>query len=763
MSFVENPVTSSTSRPVGVRLRSDVRFERQSYHGEISWVAKDPVALRYFRLREEEYAVLQMLDGKTTLDKIKNDIEREFAPLVVEHSELQSLIGSFHQFGLVLSNTEGQGEQLFKRRSEMIRRKWLGRLASLLWIKLPGIDPERFLAWGYPKVRWFFTRWCMTCCGILALSALLLVLIHIDEFYAKLPGFYQFFSMQNAFMMMIALAFAKILHEFGHGFSCKHFGGECHEIGVLFLVFTPCLFCDTSDSWMLRNKWHRAAIGAAGMYVEVVLASISTFVWWYTQPGMVHYLALNVMFISSVSTVIFNANPLLRYDGYYILADIWEVPNLAQKSRGALMGILQEQCLGMPWRNEWDLSPRRRYSFALYAMASVFYRWFIMIFILWFLSEVFEPYGLQVIGHFLIAMSLITLIVMPLWKTFKFFRVPGRIRQVKKVRLAITVATVCGVILAVALVPVPHHVMTTLVIQPRDAERVYVNVPGVLGKVDVKSDEAAGIDCVEIEESDEIDLEAGDYVNANQPLVKLTNLEIDLEIVNLKGERDRLEIHLKTLRLRQEDKEAESQIRQNEAALLSLKERLQRRLEDQDRLTLKAPIDGYILPPPETPAPSTTDLNLPVWSGTPLDKKNLGCWLETGTPFCLIGDPDRLEAVLVIDQSDIEFVRQDQTVQIKLDEYPTRTIRGKINEIAKIDLKVAPRELSNKSGGELSTETDKGGAERPMSASYQALVPIENFDRQLLSGYRGRARIHTGNRTLGQMLVRYLLETLRFR
>ena len=124
----------------------------------------------------------------------------------------------------------------------------------------------------------------------------------------------------------------KVLHEFGHGLSCKHFGGECHEMGVMILVLTPCLYCNVSDSWMLPNKWHRAAIGAAGMYVEVVLASICTFIWWFTEPGLFNYLCLNVMFICSVSTVMFNANPLLRYDGYYILADILEIPNLRQKA-----------------------------------------------------------------------------------------------------------------------------------------------------------------------------------------------------------------------------------------------------------------------------------------------------------------------------------------------------------------------------------------------------------------------------------------------
>ena len=100
----------------------------------------------------------------------------------------------------------------------------------------------------------------------------------------------------------------------------------------MLLVFTPCLYANVSDSWMLPNKYHRAFIGAAGIYVEAILASIATFIWWFSEPGLLNYLALSVMFICSVSTVLFNGNPLLRFDGYYILMDLLEIPNLRQKA-----------------------------------------------------------------------------------------------------------------------------------------------------------------------------------------------------------------------------------------------------------------------------------------------------------------------------------------------------------------------------------------------------------------------------------------------
>ena len=168
-----------------------------------------------------------------------------------------------------------------------------------------GIDPDRLLNWLDPYIGWVFTRGAVLVSLVLALAALILVTVQWDAFHAKLPTFNEFFASKNWLWLALTMSVTKILHEFGHGLSCKHFRGECHEMGVMILVLTPCLYCNVSDSWMLPNKWHRAAIGAAGMYVELVLASISTFIWWFSEPGLLHYLALNVMFISSVSTILF--------------------------------------------------------------------------------------------------------------------------------------------------------------------------------------------------------------------------------------------------------------------------------------------------------------------------------------------------------------------------------------------------------------------------------------------------------------------------
>jgi putative peptide zinc metalloprotease protein len=338
MVTLADSLVSSSARAMPLRMRPDLHARQHRYLGQLYWVIKEPVGLHYFRFQEEEYAILQMLDGRTSLDQIKVEFERRFPPEKVTVEELGHFVGTLHRNGLVISDAAGQGEQLLERRRQRKLRMLAGSLANILAVRFKGIDPNNILTWMYPKLRWMYSLPARIACIGLALAALLLVLVQFDSFHNKLPTFHQFFEAKNWIYMGLVLAVTKIIHEFGHGLTCKHFGGECHEMGVMFLVLTPCLYCNVSDSWMLPNKWHRAMIGAGGMYIEIVMASIATFLWWFSAPGLLNQICLSVMFICSVSTVLFNANPLLRFDGYYILSDVMEIPNLRQKASTILNG-----------------------------------------------------------------------------------------------------------------------------------------------------------------------------------------------------------------------------------------------------------------------------------------------------------------------------------------------------------------------------------------------------------------------------------------
>ncbi|HUG93308.1 MAG TPA: hypothetical protein VML55_20880, partial [Planctomycetaceae bacterium] len=380
----------STRRPIPLECRQDLVVERIEYQGIGSFVIKDPVGLKYHRLQPEQYTALKLLDGVRSLEEVRDEVQRQFPTLHLKPVDVQHLITDLHRKGLVYSHRAGQGVELLKQRRENRRRKLLQQLRSVLYLRLPGWDPERALDALYrlAPIRGLFRPWCVAACLVFVASAWLLLLVNFGTFRARLPEFQQFFGWPNLMYMWGTLAVCKVIHEFGHGLSCKHFGGECHEMGVMLLVFSPCLYCDVTDSWMLRNKWKRIMIAAAGMYIEIILSAAAIYVWWNTTPGLIHHLALNVFFVTTVTTVIFNANPLMRFDGYYMMADWLEIPNLRPKSDKLLRDKFAWHCLGIETRPDPFMPETGIGWFVTYAIAAALYRWVILFGITLFLYTV---------------------------------------------------------------------------------------------------------------------------------------------------------------------------------------------------------------------------------------------------------------------------------------------------------------------------------------------------------------------------------------
>jgi len=595
MVTLHDSLVSSSARAISIRKRPDLVARRQHYLGRTYWVVKDPVGLQYFRFQEEEFAILQMLDGTISMDEIKERFEDEFPPQKITLDELQQFLGMLHRSGLVVADVTGQGRQLRLRRDKRKRQEWLQTLGNILCIRFKGFDPERVLNFLYPYFRWFFSVPALAFCLLLALSALMLVLAEFDVFRSKLPEFKDFFNIHNAFLLALTLGVTKVFHEFGHGLACKHFGGECHEIGIMILVLTPCLYCNVSDSWMLPNKWHRAIIGAAGIYVELMIASICTFLWWFSVPGLLNSLCLNAMFICSVSTVLFNGNPLLRYDGYYILSDLTEIPNLRQKATTILSRKLGEWCLGMEMTEDPFLPESNQMFFALYSMAAAVYRWIIAFSICWFLYRLFDSYHLKFVGQLVVAASLWALFFTPLYQLGKFFYVPGRLDKVKKTHMYVTLSVLAAVVLVVLFLPLPHSVLATFEIQARDAESVYVGVPGKLIAIEVKP---------------------GRQVEKGTPLGQLRNIELEEEIAKLTMQERQYSVKLESLRRQGfDDPHAQSEIPATLESLYAAKEQLQKKEADFERLCLKAPISGKVLHPQLVPRREDQDGQLHERSG----------------------------------------------------------------------------------------------------------------------------------------------------
>jgi putative peptide zinc metalloprotease protein len=737
-----NAMTSSSSRPLRLHCRRDLTVQRQSYQGRDYWVIKDPISLKYYRFEEEEHALLEMLDGRSSPDQIKRRFDYRFAPQKITMQELYQFVGMLYRSSLLVSDAPNQGIEL-KKRAEKTRKQELRQsLTNILAIRCKGFDPDRMLEALNPWTSWFFSWPAFVAVLILGLSSLAMLLTQFELFQSKLPSFTEFFAAKNWIWLALVMALTKVFHEFGHALACKRFGGECHEMGFMLLVLTPCLYVNVSDSWLLNSKWKRAFIAAAGMYVELVLASIAVFVWWFSTPGMVNQLALNVIFVSSVSTVLFNANPLLRYDGYYILADLLEIPNLRSKATSILQRTCGSLLLGIEAKADPFLPARHRWLFASYSVAAASYRWLITFSIFWFVYRVLEPYGFKVIGQIIALSAVYGLIGIPLVKLFKFFSVPGRFSTVKPLRATISAILAACLIGATLLIPIPHYVYCSCYVQGRDSHNLFVDVPGTL---------------------EEIYVQPNRMVESGQPIVRLSSPQLMVQLASLKTK-----VELSQVRLANMEKAAridgslgEGQ-EAAEVAVQASRASYVKRQFDQDRLIVRAPATGYFLPPPKVERQVSDSGKLQNWYGSPLEPKNIGAHLQQSTYLGqIVADMKQLEAVLAIDQSDIEFVGSDQTVELLIHQIPLTTFRSVTEQISPQEMKSTPKPLSSRYGGDIVTTTE-GGEEVPQSTKYLVNVPLANPALQIFPGSTGVAKIRTGSQTVGRRLGRLISRTFQF-
>jgi len=731
----------TTERPLGLCRRRDLIVVPQRFGTERYWVIKDPLSLRFVRLREGEFLLFEALDGRHSLHDLQMSFETKFAPERIRPEEISRFVGMLHQSGLLLTDRPGQGAMLHKRGVDRRRREWRGRWLNPLAIRFRGFDPTRLFDLLYPWARPLFSRGAMTASLLFIASAALLIAVRWTTFTARMPSFYEFFTPTNLLLLTAVTGGIKILHEFGHGLTCRHFGGESRELGAMLLVFTPCLYCDVTDSWRFTNKWQRVAVGAAGIFVELNLAAAATFIWWFSEPGLLNQLSLGVMTVASIGTVVFNGNPLMRYDGYYILADAAEAPNLAERSAAVLRSYFSRIGLGIDEEPDPLVPAHRRGWYAAYAVASGVYRWVVTLSIILFLVAAARPYHLEYLARLFGCLGIAGLIFGPLWRFKQFLTVPGTWQRMRTSRVILTSAIGLALLGVVCFVPLPRRVFGPLEMQPLAPESLYVHVPGRV----VAAEHAYGT-----------------TVSAGTILARLENHDVELAVEELTARRDQQRVELASLRREQFDTpSAALSIPRSEKELDSLEHQLQEKLRDQARLTLTAPRSGTLFPPPDVPA-VTDEEDLPAWTGRPLDPTNRGCTVDFGQLLGLIGDPRQWQALIVVDQEDVEFVHVGDEVELLLDAFPERFIQGRVAEIAIGEMRETSQRMSNKSGGELATKSDPTAGERPLSTSYQVRVQIDDPAGELRIGWRGTARIYVASASLGERLLRRLGRTFHF-
>lgn len=703
--------------------RTDVEITEQVYYGKSCYVLKDPVALRYYRLRPPEYTIYRHLDGKNTLDDILKILGDRFPQEAYDRQAVISFMIMLRGANLLLVPGADESGYLLKRKKEKTRGLFQRLRQEFLFFRIPILDPDKLLSWLYGHGgRWFYTRAAGIVTLLLFVGALALLLDNVDKLGERQP----LLSWINLLYLGPALLLIKFIHEFGHGLTSKHFGSEVHEMGVLFLVFMPCFYCDVSDSWMVPRKGHRMWITAAGILVELVLAALAAYLWAYTEPRtVINQFALNVMLAASLNTFLFNGNPLLRYDGYYFLMDMMEIPNLKQKSTQYLWYLVQRYVLGSDQAQAPIDVQGREITVLSYGIISGIYRWFVMFAIIAMVWTFLDPYGWGVVGGLLAVGSIFTAFVKPVIDFVRFVFTQYHRLHVRLATAIILAVVLVGALYLVLVQDIEQSVETQCILRPREVHVLYVTQPGWV--------ESA---------SNPVWIKDGQQVEAGAVLLKLTNPELETQLKQLELELDQLK-EQKSLAAQQGSANDATQI---EAKLKGRKAQAERLQRNVDQLTIRTPSSGIVQ----------------LRTREPMRNLN-GAYLPLASALFAIYTPGQFKAVAAVDQRDYGLIQVGQPVEMKLWALDAEDFTSRV-EVKPPDpvRKMSSAAFSTIYGGEVQTlpAADKEQAITPARNTYEFELPLES-NPALRDGMVGRAKFIVERKTLAAASYRWLIRTLR--
>ena len=420
----ESPFSPAWYRCAGLKpqLRSHARIHRHEYREELWYVLEDLSSGRFHRFTPPTYFVIGLMDGSLTVEEIWRHALEELGEDAPTQGEMIQLLAQLHGSDALQTDVPPDVLELFTRHNRQRRAKWKQRLLNPLAVRIPLFDPERFLVRLMPLVRplfgWFGAALWLS---VVALG-LASLLAHWSELTEDVAD--RALSVTNLFALWLVYPLVKALHEFGHAFATKRWGGEVHEIGIMLLVLFPVPYVEASSASAFQSKWQRMLVGAAGILVELFLAALAMLVWVNVESGVVSTVAYNVMLIGAVSTLFFNGNPLLRFDGYYVLADAIEMPNLAMRSKRYLAYLVQHYLFGVSDAKSPATRRDERAWLLLYGVASFCYRMFIMFFIVLFVAGKYF-----IIGALLAVWAVVMQIVVPFAKMLSFLVTSPQLRR----------------------------------------------------------------------------------------------------------------------------------------------------------------------------------------------------------------------------------------------------------------------------------------------------------------------------------------------
>ena len=453
------------------KLREHATIHRHRYRGNVWYVVHDHATGWVHRLSPASYAIVGAMDGNRSVDQLWQEAGIRLGQEAPTQDELIQLLVQLNAADLLQTEATPDSAELFARAVKVRRSAWLNNIFNPLALRVRIWHPDDFFERSLPYVKWLIDWRGLALWMLVVLPAIVLAAQHWPELAANAAQ--RTLAVDNLLLMALSYTVLKALHELGHGYAVKAFGGAVHELGVMFLVFAPVPYVDASAASEFRSKWRRALVGAAGMIVEVFVAALALYVWLAVEEGFVRALAYSVMLIAGITTVLFNGNPLLRYDGYYILSDILEIPNLAQRATRYWGYLLERYVFRTEDFREFFATRGERIWLLLYAPASFLYRVAVMLAIAIFIASKYLAVGVAIA-----IWGLYTGVLRPIEKALWHVIAGPRFQRDRKRAVATTFGALLAASVILFLVPLPAFTTTEGVVWLPDSAIVRAGTDG---------------------------------------------------------------------------------------------------------------------------------------------------------------------------------------------------------------------------------------------------------------------------------------------
>ena len=657
------------------RLRSDLGWHRQADSARPLWVVHDPLTNHYLRLGEEERTLLGWLDGKASLQEVSQRFCQAFAPLSMEPKDILRLVQLAIQNGLLVYRGEAKGGVAIAWRSPWI--VWLQQLPwklltsrIVVWRPAAWLERRRTIQWLF-----FASRNRMLWCGFIGFAGIA-TLRNWREAMEQMPASHLLWAPQSLIGMGFAFLITKFVHELGHALACTYAGARCKEFGLLITMGSVCPYADVTDSWRVANRWERAWIALAGIYAEWILASFAALFWCFTYAGAPHDFAWRIVVVSSISTLLFNANPLVKYDGYYALSDSLGIANLRERADRHAASWIARMILGKTQETQPTSTPWRWISYSMVAWG---YRGMLSVSMAVALMACGRAWQMEALGVFLAGLLVLSVFGVPAVQFVQRSRVAIQSGAVGRWRATLGWSAVSLLVVLLAIVPLPFRIQGSAILQPQRSWPVYATADGVLMESSLGSDSQA--------------------INDQRVLFRLSNPRLEDSVIQCEQQVFAMdeEIRLAKRAFYFDPKSAE-QLPVLESMRLVAESTLENRRRLVEELTVRSPVDGVWMPAAIGRDPlHSPDVQRQEVLARPMEE---GEWISTGTLLGWVLQEGDWIGHLYVDEKQLREIAIGMHVRIFTHFDPWSPLRGVVEHVA-----FDPAEMAASQGIEMRPST----------------------------------------------------------